>query len=114
MTSVAKRLLLNGKDLLPTVRDAQSPKNLYKLLNVYPNYGVGLKVAPDHWVNKGITNSYYEITKVKLKMKDITHGRVFGIKVWDGTVRRIRKFKIIIRLSYTNHRVYIRKSIKRR
>ncbi|KAF0498156.1 hypothetical protein F8M41_020592 [Gigaspora margarita] len=86
MTSVAKRLLLNGKDLLPTVRDAQSPKNLYKLLNVYPNYGVGLKVAPDHWVNKGITNSYYEITKVKLKMKDITHGRVFGIKVWDGKV----------------------------
>ncbi|CAG8573911.1 14387_t:CDS:2, partial [Cetraspora pellucida] len=70
MANVAKRLLLNGKDILPTVRDAQSPKkNLYKLLNVYPSYGVGLKVAPDHWVNKGITNSYYEITKVSLKMK---------------------------------------------
>ncbi|CAG8576646.1 17833_t:CDS:2 [Dentiscutata erythropus] len=70
MTSVAKRLLLSGKDLLPTVRDAQSPKNLYKLLNVYPNYGVGLKV-------------------------DMTHGKAFGIKVWDGTVRRmaLREFK---------------------
>ncbi|CAG8445089.1 2053_t:CDS:2 [Scutellospora calospora] len=86
MTAIAKKLLLNGKEILPTVRDARSPKNLYKLLNVYPNNGVGLKVVPDHWVNKGIIDSYYEITKATLKMKDITHGKVFGIKVWNGRV----------------------------
>ncbi|CAG8589894.1 uncharacterized protein OCT59_021750 [Rhizophagus irregularis] len=84
MTSIAKKLL--KKSGYPIIRDSNKPKNLFELLNVFPNYGVGLKVAPDHWVKKGILESYYEITKVAPKLKDINHGKVFGIKVWKGKI----------------------------
>lgn len=43
MTSIAKELL--KKSGYPIIRDSNKPKNLFELLNVFPNYGVGLKVV---------------------------------------------------------------------
>ncbi|RHZ47137.1 hypothetical protein Glove_590g13 [Diversispora epigaea] len=84
MTNIARNLLI--RDKIPTIVSAKKPKQLFEILNVYPDYGVGLKVAPNHWIDKGITECYYEVTNVKLKMKDITHGKAFGIKVWKGKI----------------------------
>ncbi len=43
MTSIARKLLKNST--YPIIKDSQKPKNLFELLNVFPNYGVGLKVV---------------------------------------------------------------------
>ncbi|CAG8467780.1 18248_t:CDS:2 [Acaulospora morrowiae] len=69
MTNIARKLLNHSEIQFPTIVDAKRGKNLFELINVYPEYGVGIKVVPDHWVKKGITKSYYEITRVSLKMK---------------------------------------------
>ncbi|CAG8451958.1 5275_t:CDS:2 [Funneliformis mosseae] len=84
MTSIAKELLKNST--YPIIKDSRKHKNLFELINVFPNYGVGLKVAPNHWIQKGIRESYFEITKVNPRMKNINHGKAFGIKVWKGKV----------------------------
>ena len=43
MTSIAKKLLKESN--FPIIRDSIKSKNLFELLNVFPNYGVGLKVV---------------------------------------------------------------------
>jgi hypothetical protein len=43
MTSIAKKLLKESG--YPIIRDSIKLKNLFELLNVFPNYGVGLKVV---------------------------------------------------------------------
>lgn len=45
MTSVAKKLIEKSKSELPIYKDAKHNKNLINLINVYPKYGIGLKVV---------------------------------------------------------------------
>ncbi|CAH1759970.1 12884_t:CDS:2 [Entrophospora sp. SA101] len=82
MTSIAKRLIRKSKPQLPIYKDAKGHKTLLELINVYPDYGVGLNVIPIRLIQKGNLNTYFKITRVKLK--DISHGSVNGIKYWKG------------------------------
>ncbi|CAG8495988.1 2316_t:CDS:2 [Paraglomus brasilianum] len=89
MASIAKELLKQSSKTIPIIRSARAKKNLYELLNVYPNYGVGLLVVrrwmvPDKWVGKGFKDCYYKVTRVRLKPLNIKHGRAFGIQYWNG------------------------------
>ena len=43
MTTIAKKLLKESD--YPIIRDSIKFKNLFELLNVFPNYGIGLKVV---------------------------------------------------------------------
>ena len=43
MTSIAKNLLKESN--YPIIKDSYKSKNFFELLNVFPNYGVGLKVV---------------------------------------------------------------------
>nr|CAG8471918.1 1938_t:CDS:2 [Entrophospora candida] len=45
MTSIAKRLIRKSKPQLPIYKDAKGHKTLLELINVYPDYGVGLNVV---------------------------------------------------------------------
>lgn len=69
----------------PIVRKAGS---LYQMLSAMPKDGVGMKMAQDRWVKKGITDSYWEITQVRLKDEG-RHGKAWGKLVWKGIVQVI-------------------------
>ncbi|ORY98542.1 hypothetical protein BCR43DRAFT_487710 [Syncephalastrum racemosum] len=59
-------------------------KNLYQLLSILPEQGVGVRVAPNKFINKpALKDSYYEVTKVKFK-PGMTHGRAWGVQVLKG------------------------------
>ncbi|CAG8536776.1 6104_t:CDS:2 [Acaulospora colombiana] len=45
MTNIARRLLNHSEVRFPIIIDAKRQKNLFELLNVYPDYGVGIKVV---------------------------------------------------------------------
>jgi hypothetical protein len=55
-------------------------RNLYEVLSVLPNKGVGARITRTAWAP--FENSYFEITQVKLK--DNKHGDAWGVKVWKG------------------------------
>ncbi|KAJ8663922.1 hypothetical protein O0I10_000197 [Lichtheimia ornata] len=62
----------------------QGGKNLYQVLSVLPEYGVGSRVASTKVLNNpGLKDSYYEVTKVNLK-PGLNHGRVWGVHVLKG------------------------------
>ncbi|CAJ0768482.1 11039_t:CDS:2 [Entrophospora sp. SA101] len=100
MTSVAKKLIEKSKSELPIYKDAKYNKNLIDLINVYPKYGIGLKVIPYKWIKKGNLNSYYEVSSVKLK--NVAHGRIFGIKYYKGKMVT-KKEKEVIKWTYSNN-----------
>ncbi|KAG0162228.1 hypothetical protein DFQ30_002596 [Apophysomyces sp. BC1015] len=59
-------------------------KNLYQVLSVLPNYGVGSRVAPNKFIsNPTLKDSYFEVTKVHLK-PGLSHGRAWGVQVLKG------------------------------
>mmetsp|Transcript_12007 Transcript_12007/g.30827 ORF Transcript_12007/g.30827 Transcript_12007/m.30827 type:complete len:144 (-) Transcript_12007:272-703(-) len=64
-------------------------KNLFDLLRVMPNSGVGAKVARYTYTEK----SHWEVTRVKIS-PDGSHGQVWGTLMFDGkpsTSRRMPK-----------------------
>ena len=65
------------------------PLTLFKLVQKYRNYGVGMKVTRTIWnhYNLPVTDStcHYEITNVYPNKKAPGTGVVFGIKTFQGT-----------------------------
>jgi hypothetical protein len=55
-------------------------RNLYQVLSLLPNKGVGARVTRAAWAS--FTDSYFEITQVKLRTEK--HGTAWGIKVFKG------------------------------
>ncbi|KAI9498935.1 hypothetical protein BDB00DRAFT_797408 [Zychaea mexicana] len=59
-------------------------KNLYEVLSVLPEFGVGSRVTPTKIANNPTLNeSFYEVTKVHLK-PGLKHGRAWGVQVLKG------------------------------
>ena len=74
--------------VLPSVLPKSSPflrksGTLYQVLSGLPKDGVGLKVSQSRWGKKGISDSYWEITRVRLKDEG-NHGKAWGKLVWRG------------------------------
>ena len=57
--------------------------NLYQILSRYPQDGVGQRVYQTRWAGKGISDSYWEVTKTSLKLHG-NHGKAWGKLVWKG------------------------------
>lgn len=79
VTLALKALL--PKKLPPTL--VSRVGNLYTVLARYPQDGVGQKVHQMRWGYKGIYDSYWLITKSRLKIGG-THGRAWGQLYWKG------------------------------
>ncbi|KAI9313055.1 hypothetical protein BX666DRAFT_1880437 [Dichotomocladium elegans] len=77
------RQVLSGISPKPSIF-SQGNKNLYQVLSVLPDHGVGSRVVPTKFLNNpSLNDSYYEITKVNLK-PGLSHGRAWGVKVVKG------------------------------
>mmetsp|Transcript_49954 Transcript_49954/g.139949 ORF Transcript_49954/g.139949 Transcript_49954/m.139949 type:complete len:110 (+) Transcript_49954:32-361(+) len=57
------------------------PNSLIKLLNGLRHFGVGSKVTRNIYK---FPDTYWVITRVKLRPKNQDHGKVFGRLVWRG------------------------------
>eukprot|EP00262_Sarcandra_glabra_P008388 TRINITY_DN21909_c0_g1_i1.p1 TRINITY_DN21909_c0_g1~~TRINITY_DN21909_c0_g1_i1.p1 ORF type:complete len:143 (-),score=19.36 TRINITY_DN21909_c0_g1_i1:354-782(-) len=53
-------------------------KNLFEIAQFLPNWGIGYKLAKNHWVGAS-----YQITKINL-YKDGKHGKAWGVFHKDG------------------------------
>ncbi|KIO19880.1 hypothetical protein M407DRAFT_246026 [Tulasnella calospora MUT 4182] len=60
-----------------------STGNLYQVLSSLPKDGVGARITQARWEKKGIQDSYWEITRVRLKAEG-NHGKAWGKLVWKG------------------------------
>lgn len=60
-----------------------SSGNLYQVLSSLPKDGVGARVTQARWEKKGIQDSYWEITRVRLKSEG-SHGKAWGKLFWKG------------------------------
>ncbi|GAO50445.1 hypothetical protein SAICODRAFT_19700 [Saitoella complicata NRRL Y-17804] len=58
--------------------------NLYEVLKRFPELGKGVKVAPLQWVDKGLKDCYYLVTRAELKPRRIHHGHAWGVRFWKG------------------------------
>ncbi|KAA1466081.1 hypothetical protein DENSPDRAFT_830829 [Dentipellis sp. KUC8613] len=76
------------------------PANLYQVLSRYPNDGVGQRVHQTRWGPKGISESYWEVTRAKLKNQG-SHGKAWGKLVWKGKVVSEREEQIRGGLKYS-------------
>jgi hypothetical protein len=82
MESVMTRVL-QRTGIPKTVELAQRiNRNLYEAIVLLPQDGVGTRVQPTTWKQKGWHNCYYKVTRVKLD--DKLHGKVWGIRYWRG------------------------------
>lgn len=63
-------------------------RSLYETLSRLPKDGVGSRVTQPRWAAKGIQNSYWEITKVRIKDEG-RHGKVWGRLFWKGQLAMI-------------------------
>lgn len=70
---------------LPPTLDTRAA-NLYKVLGRHPNDGVGLRVSQTRWGERGISNSYWLVTRSKLKCEG-QHGKAWGKLHWKGGFR---------------------------
>ncbi|TFK74480.1 hypothetical protein BDN72DRAFT_725296, partial [Pluteus cervinus] len=61
----------------------QKPGNLYEVLSKTPTGGVGKEVYQLRWNDKGITESFWLITRTKFKCEG-THGKAWGKLYWKG------------------------------
>ncbi|EKM59443.1 uncharacterized protein PHACADRAFT_249939 [Phanerochaete carnosa HHB-10118-sp] len=73
--------------------------SLYSVLSRYPKDGVGQHVHQIRWNTKGIADSYWLITRTKLKLEG-QHGKVWGKLVWRGKTINIREVRIPGGLKY--------------
>jgi small subunit ribosomal protein S34 len=77
-----KRLLPLTKSQLPPALKPQTG-NLYQILSRTPTGGVGTEVHQLRWSEKEISNSYWVITRSKLKCGG-KHGKAWGQLYWKG------------------------------
>lgn len=59
------------------------PTTLYRTLSRLPKDGVGSRLAQRRWDAKGIQESYWEVTRTRLK-PDGAHGKAWGRLIWRG------------------------------
>ena len=76
-----RKLLPSPSQLPPSL--SPRPGNLYEVLSRFPKDGVGQKVHQMRWSAKGIAESYWEITRTRLKCEG-KHGKAWGHLVWKG------------------------------
>ncbi|KXN68973.1 hypothetical protein CONCODRAFT_8672 [Conidiobolus coronatus NRRL 28638] len=81
MSSFGNFLLKKNK--IPTYFYNRREKNLFELLSTYKNNGQGLRVTSKEWLQKGLTDTYYEIDKCFLR-NDLSHGYATGTLTWQG------------------------------
>jgi small subunit ribosomal protein S34 len=62
--------------------------NLYQILSRYPHDGVGIQVSQTRWGQKGIANSYWLVTRTRLKLEG-KHGKAWGKLYWKGMFLRL-------------------------
>ncbi|KAG8903830.1 hypothetical protein FRB99_002681 [Tulasnella sp. 403] len=72
-------------NLLPSAPVLKRSGSLYQVLSVLPKDGIGARVAQSRWENKGIKDTYWEVTRVRLKDEG-KHGKAWGKLVWKATV----------------------------
>ncbi|KAJ3092113.1 hypothetical protein HK100_007017 [Physocladia obscura] len=71
---------------VPFINTLSRKRNLYSLLAVLAaNAGgeVGVRVVPTKWVNSGIENSYYTVTKARFT-HGFRDGRIEAVRTWKG------------------------------
>ncbi|KAG8931345.1 hypothetical protein FRC03_002397 [Tulasnella sp. 419] len=73
---------------------------LYDVLSVLPKDGIGARVTQSRWEAKGIKDSYYEVTQVRLKDEG-RHGKVWGRLIWKGQPIKERDERIRKGLKYS-------------
>ncbi|KAL5636964.1 hypothetical protein ACGC1H_000814 [Rhizoctonia solani] len=81
----ALRIPISGLKSLPKSASGilNDSKSLFALLSRLPNDGVGQRVTQSRWGAKGIENSYYTVTRVRLRAKGKT-GDAYGAFTWKG------------------------------
>ncbi|KAG8985525.1 hypothetical protein FRB94_004887 [Tulasnella sp. JGI-2019a] len=79
-TNLPAKLL---SELLPSSPLLKRRGSLYRVLSILPKDGVGAKVTQARWEHKGIPNSYWEITRVRLRNEG-KNGKAWGRLVWKG------------------------------
>ena len=79
VTAALKKLL--PKELPPSLSTRSG--SLYQVLSRYPNDGVGQRVHQTRWSMKGIADSYWVVTRTKLKLEG-KHGKAWGKLYWKG------------------------------
>ncbi|KAG9101074.1 hypothetical protein FS749_010480 [Ceratobasidium sp. UAMH 11750] len=79
------RIPIAGLISLPKAASSvlHKPKSLFEVISRLPNDGLGQRVTQARWGHKGIENSYYTITKARLRANGTT-GDVRGAFVWKG------------------------------
>ncbi|PKA66916.1 hypothetical protein AXF42_Ash003573 [Apostasia shenzhenica] len=74
----AARSLSAAAEADPTKPKRRKKKNLFDVALFLPNWGIGYKMAKNHW-----RDVYYKITKINL-YKDGRHGKAWGIRYKAG------------------------------
>ncbi|KAI0092460.1 hypothetical protein BDY19DRAFT_903277 [Irpex rosettiformis] len=98
-TSVAAALKkLLPKELPPSLSTRSS--TLYQVLSRYPNDGVGQRIHQTRWSMKGISDSYWVVTKTRLKLEG-KHGKAWGKLTWKGKLVSDHEEEIRGGLKYT-------------
>lgn len=65
----------------------QGPRKFFELATMFPNNGIGMKFFRKNWRSQ---NSYWRITRVKLKVApekfddENVHGKAWGVLTWRG------------------------------
>lgn len=60
-------------------------RSLFETLSALPNDGIGSFVAQTQWAKQGNPNSFWEVTKVRLKHEG-QHGKAWGRLYWRGNI----------------------------
>lgn len=96
VASALKQLL--PAELPPSLQSRSG--SLYSVLARYPKDGVGQRVHQTRWSMKGISDSYWLVTRTKLKLEG-QHGKAWGKLVWKGKPISQREELIPGGLKYT-------------
>ncbi|KAI9294415.1 hypothetical protein K502DRAFT_342459 [Neoconidiobolus thromboides FSU 785] len=100
MSNFIRHLLKSNN--IATYQFIRRDKNLFELLSVQPNNGVGLRVAAKEWLNKGKDNLYYTITKSQIK-KDLKHGKAWGELYVNGKLVPNKRIRHGLKLNWLLH-----------
>ena len=79
VASALKQLL--PAELPPSLQSRSG--SLYSVLSRYPKDGAGQRIHQTRWSMKGIADSYWLVTRTKLKQEG-QHGKAWGKLVWRG------------------------------
>jgi hypothetical protein len=70
------------------------------VLSRYPHDGVGMQVSQTRWGQKGIADSYWLVTRTKLKSEG-QHGKAWGKLYWKGMCSSMLRLRALS--SHTPH-----------